>query len=204
VRKIKNFVGGLLSITVVILILCLIFIPLQYFGHYAYLIFLFFLIIIPFYILAEIYYFVKDTPKRRSSRIQEKNKKRKIVTALEWTGMGIFVIILLLARNGSIFKQDCPSIIQGNEKAELKIKYFFNVFCPTCWNQEKSLRRAMEKYGDDMQLERYDVRYCKAEWNREDMKSIPAFKFDYKNETERSGSLSQEELYKIICDKIQC
>ncbi|MBS3097414.1 hypothetical protein J4209_01315 [Candidatus Woesearchaeota archaeon] len=204
IRKIKDFIGTLMVFLAVIFLLGLIFVPLQYFSSYATFIFNFFLIVLPIYLVAEIYYFVKDTPKRRESQKKEKTRKEKIISAVEWVFVGILLITLLLARNGTILKKECPETIQGNPNAELKIKYFFNPFCPSCWNQEIIVQNALEKYGERIRLERYDYRYCNTIGNQLGLMHMPAFSFEIANKTNNFGSLSDEKLSNIICDNVKC
>lgn len=202
-RKIKDFIGALIAYLAVIFLLGLIFVPFHY-SVYISSIFKFLVIILPFYLIIEIYYFVKDTPKRRESKKKEKTKKEKITSTLEYIFLAALIIILLLARNGTILKKECPETIQGNPSAELTIKYFFNPFCPSCWKQEKIVQSTLKKYGGNIRLERYDYRYCSTVWNQLDLRHIPAFSFGFQNRTENFGALSDEKLSGLICDGIKC
>jgi len=204
IRKIKDIVGAILTFLAVIFIVGLLLIPLSYFGIYANKLFGLFLIIIPIYILFELYYFVKDTPKRKSSKTKEKSRNKMIITAIEWTLFVIFIILILLAREGVIFKKQCPEAIQGNPEAGLKIKYFSNPFCPSCWKQEIILKDTLDKYGDFLLLERYDYRYCKKEWNQYGLKTVPGFSIEQDNKTEIFGSMLDEKLNEEVCKKISC
>ncbi len=202
-RKIKDFIGALMAYLAVIFLLALILVPFQY-SVYISSIFKFLVIILPFYLIIEIYYFVKDTPKRRESKKKEKTKKEKIKSALEWTFLAALIIIILLARKGTILKKECPEIVQGNPNAELVMKYFFNPFCPSCWKQEKIVQSTLKKYGGNIRLERYDYRYCSTIWNQLGLRHIPAFSFEVANKTENFGSLPDEKLSSIICDNVKC
>ncbi len=188
---------------IIIFLLGLIFVPFQY-SVYLSFIFKFLLIILPFYLIIEIYYFVKDTPKRRESKKKEKTKKEKITSTLEYIFLAALIIIILLARNGTILKKECPETTQGNPNAELAIKYFFNPFCPSCWKQEKIIQNTLKKYGKIIRLERYDYRHCSTVWNQLGLRHIPSFSFETANKTENFGSLSDEKMSEIICDKINC
>lgn len=203
-RKIKDFIGTILVYLTLIFLLGLIFVPLHYFIVYAAFILKSFVIVLPIYLIIELYYFVKDTPKRRESKKKEKTKKEKIKSAIEWIIMALLVIILLLARNGTILKKECPEAIQGNPTAELTIKYFFNPFCPSCWNQEKIVQSALKEYGKSIRLERYDYRYCSIIGDQLGLMHMPAFSFETANKTNNFGFLSDEELSSIICDEIKC
>ncbi len=202
-RKIKDLIGALMAYLAIIFLLGLIFVPFHY-SVYISFIFRLLLIILPFYLIMEIAYFVKDTPKRRESKKKEKTKKEKITGILEYILLAIFVIILLLARNGTIMKKECPEVVQGNPDAELTIKYFFNPFCPSCWKQEKIVHTALKKYGQNIRLERYDHRYCSTAWNQLGLMHIPSFSFELDNGTKNFGSLSDEKLSGIICDNVKC
>ncbi len=203
-RKIKDISGALMVYLAVILLLGFIFVPLQYFSVYANVILKSFVVVLPIYIIIELYFFVKDTPKRRESKKKEKTKKEKIKSTLEWIIMALLVIILLLARNGTILKKECPETIHGNQDAELTIKYFFNPFCSSCWSQETTVQKALKKYGGGIRLERYDYRYCSAFANSFGFMHIPSFSFEMGNKTENFGSLSDNELSTIICDRVKC
>lgn len=202
-RKIKDTIGTVLTVLVIVFLLGLIFIPLHQFFSYAKFLFALFLITVPIYLIIEIYYFVKDIPKRKEGTLPKK-KKKKIVKIAEWTLFGGLLIVLLLARNGSILNKECPEVIQGNPSAELTIKYFFNSFCPSCWGQEAIVQDAINQYGDNIRLERYDHRHCMKEGNELGVRMVPGFVFQINDETERFGSLSYQEISEIICKKTEC
>lgn len=202
-RKIKDITGTILTVLVIVFLLGLIFIPLHDFVSYANFLFGLFLIVLPIYLVAEIYYFIKDTPRRKAGTLRKK-KKKKIITVIEWTSIAILIILFLLAKSGSILKQECPAAIQGNPKAELTIKYFFNPFCPSCWKQEAIVQETLNEYGDNIRLERYDHRYCHKEGRDFGLRMMPGFIFQFGNETESYGSLSDEKISEIICEKIEC
>lgn len=187
----------------VLFLLGLIIVPLRIFATYTNTLFSAFLIIVPIYILIEIYYFFKDIPRRRDGTLPKK-KKNKIFTIAEWTFLGIVIIVLLLARSGVILKQDCPDEIQGNPQAELNIKYFFNPFCPNCWKQETIVQKILNSYRSNISLERYDHRYCEEEERELGLKMVPGFLFQFDNETESFGFLSEREMSNIICERIEC
>lgn len=203
-RKIKDFVGSLFAFLAIAFLLGLIFAPFRIFGVYANSLFGFFLAVLPVYLVIEAYYFVKDIPKRKSTRNKKKEKKNKIINILEWSFYVILIILFLLARNGSILQKECPESNEGNLNSDLTVKYFFNPFCPSCWRQEAVVQNTLENYGTSIKIERYDYRYCKKEWTRLGLMTVPGFLLEHGNGTEKFGSLSEGELATLICDKIKC
>ena len=202
-RKIKDITGTVLTSLIIVFLLGLIFIPLYRFVGYANFLFSFFLIVLPIYLVAEIYYFIKDTSRRKAGTLRKK-KKKKIITIAEWTFLALLVIIFLLAKNGSILKQECPTAIQGNPNAELTIKYFFNPFCLSCWKQEAIVEKTLDKYWNNIRLERYDYRYCHKEGQQFGLRMMPGFIFQLDNETKSFGTLTNEKMSKTICEKVKC
>ena len=201
--KIKDVIGIVLTVLVITFLLGLIFVPLHNFVVYANFLFGLFLIMVPIYLIFEAYYFIKDAPRRKAGTLPKK-KKRKIATMAEWTVRGILILVLLLAKNGSILNQECPETIQGNPDAELIVKYFFNPFCPSCWKQEAIVQETLDEYGGNIRLERYDRRYCMRKGQNLGLRMVPGFVFQFGKETEIYDSLSDEEISEIICEKIEC
>lgn len=190
-RKIKDVFGWILGLFVVIFLGMLLLVPLQFSVKYVNVLFGFFLIAVPIYLLFEIYFFIRDIPQRKASPKKEKTRKEKIVTGIEYSVIAILLIFLLLARNGSILEKDCPETVQGDPQAEITVRYFFNPFCPSCWKQEAIVQEALR--GESLRLERYNYRYCKQEWKEFGLRTVPGFQFKYNNETENAGALSKEE-----------
>lgn len=190
-RKIKDAFGWSLMFLVVIFLVALLFVPLQLSVKYINILFGFFLIAVPIYLLFEIYFFIKDIPQRKAAQKEEKTRKEKIQTGIEYGILAILLILLLLVQNGSILEKNCPETVQGNPQAEITVRYFFNPFCPSCWKQEAIVQDILR--GESLRLERYDYRYCKQEWTEFGLQTVPGFQFKFNNETENIGFLSKEE-----------
>jgi len=203
-RKIKDWYASFVALLAIILLTGVVFVPVQYFALHASLAMKFILVTLPFYLIIEAYYFVKDTPKRREAQRKKKSTKKKIFTIIEWSVFVILIILLILAQRGSILKKSCPETIQGNPDGQLTIKYFFNPFCTSCWKQEIVVQDVLQKYINDVRLERYDLRYCAADSSKFGLRTLPAFVFQQNNQTENFGLLTEERMEKLVCEKINC
>ncbi len=207
IRKLKEILSYILIILVVVFIFSFIFVPLHIFSIYGYWIMK---IAIPLFVISiifDLFYFAKDSDKRRQSKKKVDHRKifgmkRKILfSIIEWGGIIVVIVILLALKKGSIGAKECPDIIQGNEKANLKIKYFYSPFCPYCWKSEPILREAINSKGNLFSLERYDVRYCDNEVIRYKVSGTPSYVFILKNESKEFvsyGYIPKEKLMDTI------
>jgi len=204
IRKIKDYAGNIFSILGLALLLGLIFYPMSLVGPYAYKVFSFFIAFLPFYLVAEAYYFLKDTPKRKAGLNQKKDNKNTIWKYGEWALYAVLIVVFLLARDGSILKRGCPESVDGNPDSNITVYYFYNTFCPSCWKQEIEIQEAMKTLSRQITLNRYDYRYCKDEFSSLGLKSVPGFLLQYGNETELLGFISGKELKDTVCSKLDC
>lgn len=188
-RKLKEILGYTIIILVAIFIFSLIFAPFHIFSRYGYWIMK---IIIPLFVISimlDLFYFAKDSDKRRFGSKKKDNRKlfgirRKIFfSIIEGVGVIIVIIILFNVKDGSIGTKECPDIIQGNKEANIKVKYFYSPFCPYCWKSEPILRDAINSKGNMFSLEKYDVRYCDSEVIRYKVSGTPSYVFILKNES---------------------
>lgn len=194
-----SFILGVLA---VILLLAIIFVPSQTFAYYANRLFGIFLIAIPPLLLAEVYYFVKDTPQRKAAEKSEKTYRQKIKNKIEWGFIIILVLVLVLSKGGYILKKLCPESIQGNPNAEVKALYFFDPMCPRCWKQEVIVQDILTDFGAEIRVERYDSRYCKDIRRRHGVTSVPGFLINIGDQMKSYGTLTKQQLTNAISDSI--
>lgn len=194
-RIIKKVLDYSLFGIAAIFVVSLIFIPLQYFSRYGKLLITFGFFILVTSLIMDLYYFAKDTPKRKWGKPQKQDtrtilgiKRRWLFTTLEWIGIVILIIILINIKKGTIGNAQCPDTIQGSQEADLRIKYFYSPFCPYCWKEEPILRDMLTSYGNSLSLERYDIRYCKDEVAKYRVSGTPSFVFILKNESKEFPS----------------
>ena len=115
------------------------------------------------------------------------------------------LIVLILAlffslKSGSIGSKECPESVEGNLDASLTLKYFHSPFCIYCWFENPQLKQAVEEKGSIFRLERYDVRYCKAEIQQYNVGVVPTHVFS--NGIEDNvfyGYMNKKRLTEQIC-----
>ncbi|QQG38670.1 MAG: thioredoxin family protein [Candidatus Woesearchaeota archaeon] len=96
----------------------------------------------------------------------------------------------------------CPSSIQGNENADLVIKYFYSTECIQCLGEEKILNNLVKSHGDLFKLEKYNIAYCILEASSYDIQKTPSFVFINKKENEYyvdSRYLPEDLLERAVC-----
>ncbi len=201
-RKVKDLAGNALSFLVVVFVLGIVFAPMPVFGRYASSTLNVFLAVIPLYIITELYYFAKDAPVRRVAG--KKRVKSTARRAAEWALFGLLAALILLARNGMILKQSCPERTEGTPDGGIRIQYFYNAFCPSCWRQEPVVQQVMETYKNRVLLERYDVRYCERSWQDAGVRTVPGFAITSGNHTTIRGRTSFSEFSTLVCDWVGC
>lgn len=127
-RKLKEILSYILISLAAVFIFSLIFVPLHIFSIYDYLIMK---ILIPLFVISiilDLFYFAKDSDKRRQGKKKKDHRKifgikrKTLFSIIEWGGIIVVIVVLLALKRGSIGDKECPDIIQGNEKANLKIK----------------------------------------------------------------------------------
>ena len=208
IKKVFNYT--LLTVAAVFVI-SLIFVPMHIFTLYGQALITIFVMTFIASIVTDIFYFAKDSDKRRHD--EKKKDTRKIFgikrnlffSILEWAGLIILFFIILGFKEGNIGSAACPDSIQGNVDANFKIKYYYSPFCPSCWKQEPILRDMLTTYGKDFSLEKYDVRYCKEEVNKYRISGTPSFVFtiiDESKEFPLHGFIARDKLEDIMNDVI--
>ncbi len=138
-----------------------------------------------------------------------KKKKETLKAIIIW--VAIIIIILLLLRVNSILggsiteaydRGKCPYKVEGNQNADLVIKYIDSPYCLWCWLEEPVLKKAIAEKGNLFMLERYDIRYCRDIVIRYEFSGTPSFVFSLRNDSKdfaHSGFISEEELDRVIC-----
>jgi hypothetical protein len=208
-RLFKNIIEYVLLILIGVFIISLLFVPLTYFSLYGKKVLALGLLLLVLSIIMDLFYFAKDTSKRKWGKSKKTDtrkifgiKRKTFISIIEFAGILVLFLLILQFKKGSIGSKQCPDLIQGNEDASFKIKYFYSPFCFTCWKEEPILRNMLNKHGDSFLLERYDIRYCDAEVNQYKIMGTPTFVFIIGNkEFPKHGFISEEQLEKIIMDK---
>ena len=209
IKKIKKLFDHVFTAILLIFLLAFIFVPFHYLVLYGIWVIRAFFIIIPLWLVLEIYIFMKETPERR--RGQKKVDTRKLFgmkrktffSILQWAGLIIVLIVLLNLRSGNIGSAECPDIIQGNQNANLKIKYFYTPFCPSCWRSEPFLNELVKNQGDLFSIEKYDIRYCTDITNEYKIYQMPSYVFILQNESKESvnyGFITKDKFEEILFD----
>ena len=165
-----------------ILVFSLMFIPIKIFSIYSNLLLKLGILFFVASLIMDVYFFVKDTPKRKYGKKKDGKKilgvNRKVfLNVLNLIGLTLLLILIIAMKSGKIGSLDCPDEIEGNIESEFRIKYFYSPFCPYCWKQEPILKEAVKIYGDRFSLERYDIRYCKEETAKYNIVGTPSFVF---------------------------
>lgn len=191
----KKILNHSLTAIVAVFIISLIFVPLQYFSIYSNWLIKTGIVLFIVTISMDLYYFVRDTPKRKWGKPKKQDSrrifgiKRKIFfSSLQWAALLLLLFLILSIKDGKIGYAECPSTISGNVDANLAIKYFYSPFCPSCWKQEPILRDMLLSHGKSFSLERYDIRYCKEEVAKYRVMGTPSFVFILKNESKEFSS----------------
>ena len=149
------------------------------------------------------------------------NKKLISVNQDKKFVLGAVVLIIILAiitiNAGAILNNDgydktkCPFVIFGNKDADLKIKYFETPYCFYCWLEKPILERLVQNKGSVFHIEKYDLRYCKEEANKYNIRGVPSFVFAVKNnddvqkdavpkEYTAYGFIPEDKLNTIVCE----
>ncbi len=99
-------------------------------------------------------------------------------------------------------RANCPYKVEGDQNANLVIKYVDSPYCFWCWLEEPILERAVATKGNLFRLERYDIRYCKDIVTEYGFSGTPSFVFSLRNDSKEfahSGFMQEEELNRVIC-----
>ena len=209
IKKIKKLFDHVFTAILLIFLLAFIFVPFHYLVLYGIWVIRAFFIIIPLWLVLEIYIFMKETPERRrgQKRVDTRKlfgmKRKTFFSILQWAGLIIVLIVLLNLRSGNIGSAECPDIIQGNQNANLKIKYFYTPFCPSCWRSEPFLNELVKKQGDLFSIEKYDIRYCTDITKEYKIYQMPSYVFILQNESEESvnyGFITKDKFEEILFD----
>lgn len=138
-----------------------------------------------------------------------KKKKREGLKALiSWVVIIIIFFLLFkgcsvpVSESGKTNSADCPDKIEGNQNANLVIKYVESPYCIWCWFEEPILKKAIAEKGDLFMLERYDIRYCGEIVEKYGFSGTPSFVFSLKDsgkEFTHWGFLPEEKLNEVIC-----
>ena len=141
--------------------------------------------------------------------------------------LGAIILIIVLAiitinagailNNDGYDKKQCPFVVLGNKEAALKIKYFETPYCFYCWLEKPILERLVQNKGSIFHLEKYDLRYCKEEANKYNIRGVPSFVFgtnnnnvtnDNKDNTDNIqineyttyGFIPEDKLNAVVCE----
>lgn len=142
----------------------------------------------------------------KNKRLISINQDKKFV-------LGAIILIIVLAiitiNAGAILNNDgydktkCPFVVFGNKESDLKIKYFETPYCFYCWLEKPILERLVQDKGDIFHLEKYDLRYCKEEANKYNIRGVPSFVFGINNQTKEYttyGFIPEDKLNSIVCE----
>lgn len=163
-----KLVNWLVTASAIVLILSILFAPFEVFARYAFMLFMTVIVLAASLILHSFIKFVKETPKRKWSAPKQEVPSRIILglkvktwkNSLEWTGMLVVLVILVLFQRGVIGSKACPDLVRGNAEGNTTVQYFYTPFCPACWKGELFMQRMIGKYSA-VRFENYDIRYCK-------------------------------------------
>jgi len=206
IKKIKKLIDHVFTAILLIFLLAFIFVPFHYLALYGIWIIRAFFIIIPIWLVLELYIFMKETPKRREETKKEDKRKifgmkrKTFFSILHWGALIIILIVLLNLKSGNIGSAECPEIIQGNKNANLKIKYFYSPFCPSCWRSEPLLNELVKNQGDLFSIEKYDIRYCTEVTEEYKIYQVPSYVFILQNESVNYGFISKDKFEEILFD----
>ena len=98
---------------------------------------------------------------------------------------------------------NCPYGLEGNQSANLIVKYVDSPYCFWCWVEEPILKRAVATKGNLFMLERYDIRYCSDIVMKYGFSGTPSFVFALRNSSKEfahMGFIPEETLNSVICD----
>jgi thiol-disulfide isomerase/thioredoxin len=97
----------------------------------------------------------------------------------------------------------CPDSFGGNDKAYLRIKYFYTDYCPWCKKQEPILQKMISEYGHLVYIEWFNTLHCKEVASNYSVSGVPTLVFstyDENKEYSHYGFTSEKDLKKLICD----
>ena len=97
----------------------------------------------------------------------------------------------------------CPGARAGNPEALLRIKYFYNGFCPWCIKQEPVLNELLSIYDNIVYIQWYNFEECGADAEKYNVVGVPSFVFSKKGDDKfytGYGYISKEEFEKYICE----
>jgi len=97
-----------------------------------------------------------------------------------------FACLLLVAAipSGEIGKKSCPDQVV-NIGEDAKISYFYSPFCPNCPAQEAELD-ALISSGEKFRLEKFDLRYCRADADRYGFSGTPCIAIEKAGKLEKA------------------
>lgn len=195
----------------IMLIVSILFVPLEYLALYADNIFALMFIFVPLSLLYSIYRFVKEIPKRKWSKAKKQEDEPKLFNIRiktwksigEWTAMVIVLIIILLYQRGLIGSKECPDSIRGNKEGKLVVQYYYTPFCPACWKGENFMQTLIEKYPD-AKFENYDVRYCGESMYVSGVSGSPAYYISNGNNSKIIYGSKPEKVELALCELGAC
>ena len=150
--------------------------------------------------------------KNREDEQEQKSEKDQfkfmLLSAITLLGI-LFVISQLIGLPTGAFALDdidrtkCPYSVEGNTSASLVIKYIDSPWCSWCWLEEPILRRLVERKGNILSLEKYDIRKCADAIRQYQFSGTPSFVFSVDNSSKEfphTGYIDEPTFYKIICE----
>lgn len=211
IKKIKKLFDHIFTAILLIFLLAFIFVPFHYLALYGIWVIRVSFIIFPIWLVLEIYIFMKGTPERKwgQKKVDTRKlfgmKRKTFFSILQWAGLIIILIVLLNLRSGNIGGAECPDSIQGNQNANLKIKYFYSPFCPSCWRSEPILNEVVNNQGNLFSIEKYDIRYCTKVTEEYKIYQVPSYVFIPQNESKESvnyGFIPKDKFEEILFDLV--
>ena len=97
----------------------------------------------------------------------------------------------------------CPDSSGGNDKAYLRIKYFYTDYCPWCKKQEPILQKMINEYGHLIYIEWFNTFHCQEIAGNYSVSGVPTLVFSTSEENKEYshyGFTYEKDLIKLICD----
>lgn len=97
----------------------------------------------------------------------------------------------------------CPDSSGGDNKAYLRIKYFYTDYCPWCKKQEPILQKMVSEYGHLIYIEWFNTLHCPEVAGNYSISGVPTLVFstsDKNKEYSHYGFIYEKDLKKLICE----
>jgi len=119
-----------------------------------------------------------------------------------WVGIVVMIYIIVATGSTPASAQECPSKVEGDQNASLKIEYFWQRYCAYCAMQEPLLTKLVKEYKDIFFVEHYDIKSCREGVLKYAVSGTPTmiFTHDHIPQKVTRGYIDEVALKQIICE----